>query len=313
MFYQPAGELLQRLGRISGVVSLSVVTPSLNQSRFIERAIQSVLDQDVPDFEYEVRDGGSTDGTIEIVRRYERRLRWVSEPDRGQSQAVNRGIEATAGEVIGWLNSDDVYEPGALRLVCEFFEAHADVDVLYGDAQQIDQDDRPLGPYYTEAWDLEWLKEQCFICQPAAFFRRRVVERYGLLDESLRYCLDYEYWLRLALAGARFAYLPQVLAASRLYTDTKTLGAQVAVCRETCDMLRTKLGRVPDRWLYRYARALVETRRWPRAALPLVFGRAAWSWNRQPPWVALPTFARWLRGDVRVASRPWPGRSIRPS
>jgi len=302
--------LLQRLSRISRVVSLSVITPSLNQGRFVERTIQSVLQQKMPGLEYLVQDGGSTDGTIELLKRYEGGLRWVSESDLGQAQAVNRGIQATSGEVIGWLNSDDVYEPGALEIVCEYFESQPDVDVLYGAARQIDPDDRPLGPYYTEEWDLEWLKEQCFICQPAAFFHRRMVQQHGLLDERLRYCLDYEYWLRLALGGARFVYLPQVLAASRLYTDTKTLGAQVDVCRETSEMLRSKLGRVPDRWLYRFARAVVETRRWPRAAVPMVFAKAAWRWNRQPPWVALPTFARWLRGDVRRASHPWPGRSI---
>src|SRR4029453_1656238 len=188
--------------------SISVITPSFNQSRFIERTIRSVLDQRVGDVEFAIFDGGSTDGTIDILNRYDDRLRWVSRPDRGQADAVNKGIAATSGEIVGWLNSDDVYYPGALEYAIRYFKAHPNVDIIYGDANHTEEDDRVLEPYYTADWDYEQLKEVCFVCQPSVFFRRRVVTEHGLLNASLRFCMDYEYWLRIGSKVA-FVRVPQ--------------------------------------------------------------------------------------------------------
>jgi len=290
--------------------SVSVITPSFNQGYFIEQTVQSVLSQDIPGLEYVVFDGGSSDATTDILKRYESRLCWVSEKDRGQAHAVNKGLQLTSGEVIGWLNSDDVYYSDALQTVCLFFESHADVDVVYGDAYHIDEQGRIIEPYYTEPWDFERLKEVCYLCQPAVFFRRRVVDRFGMLDERLDYCLDYEYWLRLAMGGAQFAYLPRVLAGSRLYAGTKTLGARVKVHREINDMMRERLGRVPDRWLFNYGHAVVDTAGFSRVnrlrfalAVSAVSLYASLKWNRRPSWNMLQTTARWMGAGLWFPSK----------
>jgi glycosyltransferase involved in cell wall biosynthesis len=270
------------------VLSISVITPSFNQGRFIERTIRSVLEQGYGALEYVVRDGGSTDETLAILARFADTVNVVSEPDRGQADAVNKGISATTGEVIGWLNSDDVYYPGSLALVAESFAARPDLDVLYGDGQLIDAADTALRPYYTEPWNPARLTERSFLCQPAVFFRRRMVERFGLLDARLHYALDYEYWLRLAAGGATFAYTPTVLAGARLHPATKTETGGVDIHEEVNTLLRARLGRVPDTWLINHAHALVEVQRalgrrtLTPYALDVILNAVvlSWRWNR---------------------------------
>jgi glycosyltransferase involved in cell wall biosynthesis len=291
---------------------ISIITPSLNQGRFIDRTIQSVLSQELcgAELEYLVVDGGSSDETLNILQHYSNQLRWISEPDAGQADAVNKGLRSTSAEVIGWLNSDDVFCAGALRTIQQFFDEHPEVDVVYGDANHIDEDDAVIEPYYTERWDLERLKDVCYLCQPAVFFRRRVVNLAGALDTRLRFCMDYEYWLRLAQLGASFAYLRETLAGSRLYPQTKTLGSRRQVHAEMNDMLRVRLGRVPERWIFNYAHVVLEpTRIRPTQRLRFTLALfvlslyASLRWNRGLSVTTVGTTSRWVadsvRGDLR--------------
>ncbi len=230
----------------------TIITPSFNQGKYICRTIQSVLSQDVGRVEYLIFDGGSCDETVSILESFDRSIRWISEPDKGQAHAVNKGLMAASGEVIGWLNSDDVYYPSALRLVKNFFRQRPDIDILYGMANHIDEKDNVVERYYTEEWNYERLKEVCFICQPAVFFRRSIVGKFGLLDEMLHYCMDYEYWLRIG--GKRpFYYLKQIVAGSRLYRESKTLKSSVDVHEEILRMFKKNFGKIPSRWIYNHA------------------------------------------------------------
>lgn len=201
---------------------VSIVTPSLNQGRYLGATIASVLAQDHPTVEYLVMDGGSTDESLDVLARQGAALRYLSGPDGGQAAAINRGFRETTGEILGWLNSDDTYEAGALSAVVAFFAAHPEVALVYGDATFIDAAGRELGPCaYVEPFSRSRLREADFIVQPAAFFRRRAFEEIGGLDESLHWSMDYDLWLRIA---ARFpvAYLPRRLARYRLTGQNKT-------------------------------------------------------------------------------------------
>lgn len=280
-------------------LSVSIITPSYNQGRYIERTIQSVLTQDIPDLEYVIVDGKSEDQTIDILKRYETQLTWISEIDHGQAHAVNKGLNMTSGDIIGWLNSDDIYYPSCISRVVDFFLQHPEVDVVYGDACHINGNDELLACYPTEEWDIERIKKTCFLSQPAVFFRRRVLSRCGLLNEKLTYCMDYEYWLRLGLHGVRFAHLPHVLAGSRIYPETKTSRAPMDFSIETLTMLRDTLGYVPTEWVINNAMLNVKTTtswRFPELRFNLLV-----LWN------VISVSIRWnglLRGLITVMTLP---------
>lgn len=284
-------------------LSIAIVTPSYNQGKFIERTIQSVLSQNIENLDYLICDGGSTDETVDILRQYETRIRWLSEPDGGQADAVNKGIQQTAGDIIGWLNSDDIYCPHALNYVQEYFEKQPHVDIIYGRANHIDSEDNFLEPYPTAPWNYEQLKEACFICQPAVFFRRRVVEEYGALDPTLQYCMDYEYWLRLGRT-CTFAYVDQVLAGSRLYESNKTLGSRLAVHHEIVMMTKQLFGKTPDRWIFNYAHVLADQKGYNRETATGRIKYVLWllvlstisflRWNHSLPKTAVNTMWQWI-------------------
>jgi glycosyltransferase involved in cell wall biosynthesis len=203
--------------------SVSIVTPSFGQAAYIEATIRSVLEQDYPRLEYMVVDGGSTDGTIEVLRRYEPRLRWISEPDRGQADAIMKGFSRAGGEILAWLNSDDTYAPGAIAAAAGYFAEHPQVGVVYGNADFIDAAGGRIGRcQHVEPFSRHRLLHYSdFIVQPAVFFRRSVFESVGGLDRSLCWAMDYDLWLKLS-ERTQFAFIGQVLANYRWLDTSKT-------------------------------------------------------------------------------------------
>ncbi len=203
--------------------SVSVVTPSFNTGRFIAAAVQSVLAQDYPQLEYVVMDGGSTDQTLDVLKSLGERVSWISEPDAGQADAINRGFSRTSGEILGWLNSDDTYAPGAIGVAADYFQAHPDVALVYGNADFIDSTGARIGRCaHVEPFSRHRLMHYSdFIVQPAAFFRRSAFEAVGGLDASLNWAMDYDLWIKLA-RRFKVAYLPHVLAQYRWLSDNKS-------------------------------------------------------------------------------------------
>jgi glycosyltransferase involved in cell wall biosynthesis len=222
---------------------ISVVIPSFNQAAYLRATLESVCSQDHADVEILVRDGGSTDGSVEILRTWSTRpgyhaIDWRSRPDHGQSDAINQGLRASTGDVLAYLNSDDVYYPGALSTVAAYFEAHPDCLALYGRAHHLHADGTVMEEYPTQSWDYDRLLETCYLCQPAVFWRREVMERYGVFDDSLHFGLDYEYWLRVG-HDHPFHYLAGgYLAGSRLHEETKTLSQRVPFHRELVGVVK---------------------------------------------------------------------------
>ena len=236
---------------------MSIVTPSFEMAGFLRETIDSVLAQDWPHVDYLVMDGGSRDGTRELLESYGNRIRWVSEPDGGQADAVNRGFADTSGSIFTFLNADDVYRPGALRTAVEGFDRHRDAGAVYGDADFVDSDGDTVMPYPVRDFDRQQLMSECFICQPAAFVRRDAWDVCGGLDASLRYALDYDFWIRLS-ERRRIARIDGTLATSRMHADNKTLGERDGLYRESIAVAKRHFGYVPMSWLEQYARHRVD-------------------------------------------------------
>ncbi|MGA2117232.1 MAG: glycosyltransferase family 2 protein [Bryobacteraceae bacterium] len=234
---------------------VSIVTPCLNAARFIGETVRSVLDQDYPDIEYLIVDGASTDNTLDVLASYGTRVRVASTPDRGQADAVNRGFAQTRGSVFAFLNADDLYHAGAIRTAVEAFAVHPEAAAVYGEARYIDESGRAVGSYPVEPFDPAVFARRCYICQPAAFVRRYAFGACGMLDASLRYAMDYDFWIRLS-ASYPMVKIDRVLADSRLHAASKTLAEMPAAMLETIEVLRRHYGYVPYNWLYGYAHRL---------------------------------------------------------
>jgi glycosyltransferase involved in cell wall biosynthesis len=284
--------------------SIGIVTPSFNQGKYIRATIESVLSQRVPNLEYVVIDGGSTDETLDILQTFGARIRWVSEADKGTADAINKGFRIIGGDILGWLNSDDIYYEGALETVQAFFEAHPEIDVVYGDANHIDENGSFVEKYPTQAWSWERFHEICFISQPAAFFRRSAMQKFGALDTHYPHCVDYELWIRWAKGGAKFEYLLKTLAATRLHSEAKTVAKRLACHEDINNILRDHLGKVPQRWLVNYAYAAADHREIPRQDQLRFTGAiikesvlASARWNRSLEWNLVKTLGG-LMGDA---------------
>jgi len=231
----------------SNLPLVSIITPSFNQAKFLRQTIESVLTQDYPNLEYIIIDGGSTDGSQEIIKEYEEKLAyWESIPDRGQTDAINKGFAKANGKYLAWLNSDDVYQPGAVAQAVDFLELHPDVGLVYGICTFIDAEGRTIGQFPAAQTDYQRLRRGfVHIPQQSAFFRGDLWRKVGPLDPTFYFAMDYDLWVRLA-AQAPVVYLPgRVWASFRLHGDAKTIAADARCWPE---MLRVHY-REGGKWL----------------------------------------------------------------
>lgn len=208
---------------MSELPRITIVTPSFNQAAFLERTIISVLDQNYPNLEYIIVDGGSTDGSVDIIRQYSDKLAWwVSEPDRGQTDAINKGLRRATGEWVAWQNSDDIFYPGVFHDLAAIASRRPEAGLIIGDMMLVDEHDRPLRDirYVTPSYNA-MRAEGMLIANQAAFWRRGLQEKIGLLDDTFHCSFDYEWFLRLTRSTAS-VHVPSIWGALRLHSETKT-------------------------------------------------------------------------------------------
>lgn len=242
---------------------VSIIMPSFDQAAFIATSVRSVLSQSYPNLELIVVDGGSTDGTQAVLANLQAqdiRLRWVSEPDAGPADALNKALRLSRGTIIGWLNSDDLYAPGAVQRTMQSLFAHPDWVMVYGQAEHIDADGRVIERYPTlpPPASKAIFAKGCFICQPTVFFKRTMWLLLGPLDQSLQTAFDFDYWLRAfdAFAG-RIGFVDAMQAQSRLHADCITLRMRRTVMMEGMQLLAHHLGHAPKEWLLTYVNELL--------------------------------------------------------
>ncbi|MGB9763596.1 MAG: glycosyltransferase family 2 protein [Minisyncoccia bacterium] len=201
---------------------ISIVTPSYNQAEFLERTILSVLNQNYPNLEYIIIDGGSTDGSVEIIKKYEKYLSyWVSEKDRGQAHALNKGFEKATGDLVGWQNSDDIYLPGAFRKVAEVYRNNPNYDVYFGNIYFIDEEDNIIRDLrFVKFSPFSLIYEGTVLANQAVFLNKKIFKKYGYLDENYKFAMDYEFWVRIRYA--KFYFIREFLGSFRLHKEAKT-------------------------------------------------------------------------------------------
>jgi len=228
---------------------ISIVTPSFNQGQFLERTIVSVLNQSYPNLEYIIVDGGSTDGSVEIIKKYEKYLTyWVSEKDTGQSEALNKGFNRATGELIGWQNSDDIYLPASFYKLAEIFKENPDVDIIFGNRLDVDEQDNVIGESrFTPFTVVGHWYEGMALSNQSTFWRKTLFLKVGMIDPQFHLAMDYEFFLRAGLRGAEFKRVPYFWGAIRRHEDAKTGNpASVAMKKgyeKECDIIDKLYGR----------------------------------------------------------------------
>lgn len=266
-------------------VTVSIITPSYNQGAFLAETLESVVSQSGNFFlDYIVVDGGSTDNSVDILKQLDEQIntggrraacrgitfRWTSEPDGGQADGVNRGFAQARGEIIGWLNSDDTYLPGALATIVSQFQDHPTDVMVYGNALFIDKTGNITGSYPSEPFSLKRLSEKCIVCQPAAFFRAGILEKVGFLDVTLQASMDYDLWIRMGRAFEQdIAFIDTCLATSRMYPENKTYSIRTRVHKENTALLHKYFGYVGGEWIVSCFYDIYENRKAVPAATSL--------------------------------------------
>jgi glycosyltransferase involved in cell wall biosynthesis len=307
-------------------IRVSIATPSLNQGKYLPFAIESVLAQAGPEADYWVIDGGSSDCTLEVLKQCSPKVQWISESDQGQADAIQKGFQRAKGEVLGWLNADDLLLPGTLETVQREFADNPNLMLLYGDACHIDATGQVLEEYPTADFILENLAFHCFICQPACFFRRSLWEAAGGLDSSLHCAMDLDLWIRFGKLQRQhpswqFRRIRQTLAYSRMHTKNKTLSLRTHCARETISLARRHFGQVPFNLVYNLVEGSTGKfdgffRRSPFSLL--IFLRSFGQWcreNSHSPWYLAEHILRGLCSPIdslqrisrRVRNKTFPG------
>ena len=231
-----------------GWPKISLVTPSFNQGRYIEATIKSVLEQGYPNLEYIIIDGGSTDGTVEIIENYSEYLAyWVSEPDEGQTEALIKGFDRASADILGWLCSDDLLEPGTLREVAEVFVRNPDWQVVYGDSLWMDANGRTIRPKKEIDFNrFIWMYDHNYLPQPSTFWRRGIYERVGGLDARMNLAMDADLWIRFA-EHTTLHHVRRVWSRMRYYPDQKNVRLRAASDEEDA-LIRSRY--LPDEQLW---------------------------------------------------------------
>jgi len=234
--------------RTADLPVISLVTPSFNQAEMLERTIQSVLSQKYPKLQYVIQDGGSTDGSVEIIKKYEHLLHnWESTRDEGQSHAIEMGFGKTDGQVMGWLNSDDILMPGSLWEIANFFRSNPRMDVAFGHRIIIDEQDRKIGQWVLPSNTHHYLPYADYLAQECVFWNRRIWDRVNGIDRSFRFAMDWDLFLRFRRAEGRFRRIPKFIGAFRIHEAQKTSAQIHDIGSQEMELLRAReLGRVPE-------------------------------------------------------------------
>ena len=288
----------------------SIIMPTLNQSAFLETAVRSILEQDYPHVELLVADGLSTDGTLELLvklrREYGSRLRWVSQKDTGPAQAINTALGLAQGDIIGWLNSDDMYVQGAVRRAVNYFKKQKSVQMVYGLAEHIDAKGSFLGRYPTKSpsTSISQFIDGCFICQPTVFMRRSALQEVGFLDESIKTAFDFELWLRFFKRYPKqIGIVRQVQAYSRLHAACLTQKERRQVALDAMAILSRHFKEVPLHWVWTHVDELCEQYPFGLDKRPLLQQIETFVTEAKPYLTAnqLKTLVGELRSDRRLA------------